>query len=107
MIQIGLIQSKPTQRALTVFHLNLWQYEVEGEGKSKCCVIGYRLPAVVIAPLLLNALSLRSGNYTMSGYTLGCVLTIHVHNDTRIYIHTYIHLCVYIYIYIHTHTSST
>jgi hypothetical protein len=87
MIQIGLIQSKPIQRALTVFHLILWQYEVEGEGKSKCCVIGYRLLTVVIAPLLLNVLSLRSGNCTLSDCTLLCVLTIHVHNDTHTYIY--------------------
>ena len=103
MIQIGLIESKLIQRAFTVFHLSLWQYEVEGEATSKCCVIGYRLSAVVITPLLLVALSLRKGNYTLFSCTLGCGLNIHVHNNTHTHTHTHTYIYIYIYIYAYTH----
>ena len=88
-----------------MIQIGLWQYEVEGEGTSKGCVIGYRLLAVVIAPLLLNALSLRTGNYTLSSYTLGCVLTIHVHNDIHTCINTHTHTHTHTYIYTHTYTQ--
>jgi hypothetical protein len=39
MIQIGLIQWKTIQRALTVFDHSLWRYEVEGYSEVLCNTI--------------------------------------------------------------------